>query len=291
MDPAKESSPVASARGALRREAKLQVNSLTAGNQTTPALDLDDNGDFVVAWGSPDDGSGSGVFAQRFNSSGAKQGPEFQANLHFTGAQQRPAVALDANGDFVIAWQSDDLDGSLNGIAAQRFDSSGTPLGAELRVNSNGADDQTRPTLGIDSDGDFVVAWESINQDGSSWGVFARHFRASGVPTTTDDIAVNTTVAGNQRFAAVDANAGGDFVVAWSSVHDGLGYGIFGQRFDVPALLDIDGDGQLTALSDGLLVLRFLFGFTGATLTSGAVGLDCTRCSNAAILAYLQSLT
>ena len=49
-------------------------------------------------------------------------------------------------------------------------------------------------------------------------------------------------------------------------------------------LLDVDGDGQTLPLTDGLLVLRYLFGFTGTTLTGGAVNLvGCTRCNAAAI--------
>jgi hypothetical protein len=55
--------------------------------------------------------------------------------------------------------------------------------------------------------------------------------------------------------------------------------------------LDIDGDGQLEPLTDGLLVLRYLFGFTGTTLTTGAVGLGCTRCDADAITPYLQGLS
>ena len=57
------------------------------------------------------------------------------------------------------------------------------------------------------------------------------------------------------------------------------------------ATLDVDGNGTTEPLTDGLLVLRFLFGFTGATLTTGAVGAGCTRCDAAAIVAYLQSLS
>ena len=88
------------------------------------------------------------------------------------------------------------------------------------------------------------------------------------------------------------SDADGDFVVTWASDgQDGALHGVFGQRYDVPALLDIDGNGELTALTDGLLVLRFFFGFTGTTLTAGAVGPNCTRCDAAAILPYLQSLT
>jgi hypothetical protein len=56
------------------------------------------------------------------------------------------------------------------------------------------------------------------------------------------------------------------------------------------AVLDIDGNGQLTALTDGLLVLRYLFGFTGTPLVSGAVGPMCSRCDAASITSYLQTL-
>jgi hypothetical protein len=54
--------------------------------------------------------------------------------------------------------------------------------------------------------------------------------------------------------------------------------------------LDIDGNGLIDALTDGLLVLRYLFGFNGATLTTGAVGDGCTRCDAATIQAYLGTL-
>jgi hypothetical protein len=42
-------------------------------------------------------------------------------------------------------------------------------------------------------------------------------------------------------------------------------------------------------LTDGLLVLRYTFGFTGAVLTTGAVGAGCTRCDDASISAYLDA--
>ena len=43
-------------------------------------------------------------------------------------------------------------------------------------------------------------------------------------------------------------------------------------------------------MTDGLLILRFLFGFTGTTLTTGALGVDCTRCTPDAIAGYLTAL-
>lgn len=51
---------------------------------------------------------------------------------------------------------------------------------------------------------------------------------------------------------------------------------------------DIDGNGQAGALTDGLLTLRFLFGFAGNTLTSNAIGQGATRTSAVDIQNYLQ---
>ena len=54
--------------------------------------------------------------------------------------------------------------------------------------------------------------------------------------------------------------------------------------------LDVDGNGQADALTDGLLTIRYLFGFRGATLIDGAVDAGCTRCTAPEIEAYLDSL-
>ena len=60
---------------------------------------------------------------------------------------------------------------------------------------------------------------------------------------------------------------------------------------DLGLALDIDGNGVKSPLTDGLLALRYLFGFRGATLINGAVDtVNCTRCTAVAIEAYLASL-
>ena len=51
--------------------------------------------------------------------------------------------------------------------------------------------------------------------------------------------------------------------------------------------LDIDGNGQADALTDGILAVRYLFGFRGAELTAGALGQGATRQDPAAIADYL----
>jgi glucose/arabinose dehydrogenase len=58
----------------------------------------------------------------------------------------------------------------------------------------------------------------------------------------------------------------------------------------IRAGLDVDGNGQTDALTDGLLIIRYLFGFTGTALTDGAVGDGCTRCTAAEISTYCATL-
>jgi len=51
--------------------------------------------------------------------------------------------------------------------------------------------------------------------------------------------------------------------------------------------LDIDGNGESKALTDGLLLIRYLFGFTGDALTAGAIGDGATRSTSEDIEAYI----
>jgi hypothetical protein len=55
-------------------------------------------------------------------------------------------------------------------------------------------------------------------------------------------------------------------------------------------LLDVDANGEARALSDGILIARYMFGFGGNTLISGAVAPDATRTSAAEIEAYLLQM-
>jgi len=96
---------------------------------------------------------------------------------------------------------------------------------------------------------------------------------------------------GSQYNPALAVAGGRSFVVAWQSGQDGSGWGVFAQRFAAAIPLDVDGNGLVEPLADGLLVLRFLFGFSGDTLITGAVGAGCTRCDAASIEAYLETAT
>jgi hypothetical protein len=52
--------------------------------------------------------------------------------------------------------------------------------------------------------------------------------------------------------------------------------------------LDIDGDGEAGALTDGLILIRYLFGFSGDALISGAIGENAERTTAEQIEAYIS---
>ncbi|MEZ0368436.1 MAG: fibronectin type III domain-containing protein [Candidatus Sericytochromatia bacterium] len=211
---------------------EFQVNTYTTAAQRNPAVAMDTDGDFVITWVSAgEDGDNYGIFGQRYTSAGVARGSEFPVNTYTTTLELAPAVAMEANGDFVITWSSDGQDGDSYGIFGQRYTSAGVGQGSEFQVNTYTTSAQRDPSVAMDADGDFVVTWFSIGQDGSSNGIFGQRYTSAGVAQGSE-FRVNTYTTNNQRNPAVAMDADGDFVVIWRSFEqDGNSYGIFGQLY------------------------------------------------------------
>ena len=57
---------------------------------------------------------------------------------------------------------------------------------------------------------------------------------------------------------------------------------------DADSQLDVDGDGESKPLTDGLLLIRYLFGFSGDSLISGAIGDGAERDTADEVEAYIE---
>ncbi|PSL17591.1 calcium-binding protein [Shimia abyssi] len=219
---------------------EFRINAFTAGNQEINTDNtvgdnvtaLEDGG-FVVVWTSwGQDGSGQGVFGQRFDSSGVKVGEEFQVNSVTADDQREASVTGLADGGFVVTWGSWLQDGSQWGIFGQRFDHDGAAVGSEFQINAVTANDQESSSVAALKDGGFVVTWESWLQDGAQWGIVGRRFDGSGAPVG-NEFPVNSFTPGDQWQPSVASLEDGGFVVTWTSwSQDGGGWGVFGQRFN-----------------------------------------------------------
>ncbi|MEZ5842735.1 MAG: hypothetical protein R3D27_03250 [Hyphomicrobiaceae bacterium] len=212
---------------------EFRVNSATFDWQTYASVAALDGGGFVVTWtGYAQDGSGAGIYGQRYNANGSAAGSEFRVNTFTLNDQANSSVAALDGGGFVVTWFSYGQDGSTGGIYAQRYDASGGASGPEFRVNSFTSGYQELPSVAALAGGGFVIVWQSDGQDGSGFGIYGQRYNAGGVAIGSE-FRVNSFTNNSQALASVAALLDGGFVVTWQSFGQEAGnWGIYGQRYD-----------------------------------------------------------
>jgi len=220
---------------------RIAVNNYRIGNQYQPDVAMDDYGNFVVVWAGAGLAAGeinvvepAGVFARVFDALGQPITDQFQVNQFRVNVQDRPAVAMDSDGDFVVAWTSYGQDSDKDGVFARRYTLQGVAKGPEFLVNTTVRNRQDNPDVAMDAVGNFVIVWSAYghSSDGSQWGVFGQRYDAAG-NRLGGEFRINTYTTDDQLDAHVAMDANGNFVVVWSSFNqDGSGYGIFGKRFN-----------------------------------------------------------
>lgn len=171
--------------------------------------------------------------AAEFINTGEIRVNETTTNTQETSGETRgsqKAVAISANGDYVVVWSSDSQDGSGWGVYAQKFNSSGTALSGEILVSQTTTNDQMGARVGAADDGSFVVTW-SWDAAGDPQAVMARRFAADG-SAIDDEFIVNSTVAGKQSNSSIAVNASGQFIITWEGPGIGDTDGIYYRRFN-----------------------------------------------------------
>ena len=210
------------------------VNTTTAGDQEDPEVEVNPaTGDFAVVWtGWNVARSNAEVYGQRFDADGTRQGPELQINTYTDYEQSDPTLAVDVSGNFVVTWRSNNEDGYGWGVYARRFDADGNPLTGEIPVNTYTTYDQLSPAIGMDpATGKFTIAWQSLYQDGSGWGVYAQRFNADGTAVDAE-FPANTFTSYDQNEPVFAVDAAGNFAIFWQSNNqDGSSWGVYGQRY------------------------------------------------------------
>jgi hypothetical protein len=154
----------------------------TAGSPEKPVVASAPSGRFVVVWRRSTPAS-DGIYARLFTPDGTPHGPEIRVDVHHEGLPDAPAVAMAPDGSFVVVWQAAH-DGDRNGVFARAFDVTGKPQTGEIQVSSDPVGDQIAPSLAVQKDGRFLVAWQSSldaanpwRQDGKVW---AQYFAPDG---------------------------------------------------------------------------------------------------------------
>ena len=191
-----------------------RVNTPQGDNQGAPSIAMDSAGNFVIAWEDGGTAQTAGVYDQRYNSSGVAQGSN--TAISTVAGAANPSVAMEPTGQFAVAWQFNQST-NVPGVEAQRFDASGNALTSVIPVTSSETYDQFHPSVAIDADGDFVVAWESDVQGPTQGTIIAQRVNSGGTLIGPTQFVPSTQTGDSQDLADVASNAGGQTIIVWSS--------------------------------------------------------------------------
>jgi hypothetical protein len=175
----------------------------------------------LVVWEDDADGNGFNDLRNR----------DQRLNADAAGEQRTPAVAVAANGDFVVAWADGPrLDGEFS-VFIRGFRADGSERFPTLDV-SGSAGPRPTPDIAMTPAGDFVVVWAD-DRDGNGFGqIRAKGYTASGSQRFSRS-PVNNLDAGDQIDPVVAIADDGTFVVAWVDDQDNDKlYDISARRFN-----------------------------------------------------------
>ncbi|MBB6340578.1 hypothetical protein HNP49_000728 [Pseudomonas fluvialis] len=212
--------------------AEQHVNHTTSDYQLNQSVAALADGGWLVTWQSyTQDGSGYGVYQQRYGADGKAVGGEARVNTTTASSQDTPVVTGLADGGWLVCWTSYDQDGSATGLYQQRYNRAGETAGAEQQVNSQVEDYQLNASVTSLNDGGWLVCWESYAQDGSGYGVYQQRYGADGL-ASGEESRVNTLTTGSQNTASVTALTDGGWLVSWMAYsEDGLQSDILQQHY------------------------------------------------------------
>jgi hypothetical protein len=145
-----------------------RINPERNTNQGPPAVATAPDGSFLVVWRSTLVAGTSDILARRFSAQGQPLGKQFRVNNVHQIDQGWPVIASDAQGNYLIAWQSFtppyhwDIKGRL-------FRHDGTPVADEVRLNQVRQLWQFLPQVAFSPTGTVIAGWNSasVRQKGS----------------------------------------------------------------------------------------------------------------------------
>jgi hypothetical protein len=179
------------------------------------------NGSSVVVWTDQLSPTKHDILAQRLNGAGNKIGPQMVVSGG-PDDENLASVAIDNQGDFVVAWVQTQPNGNTD-VLAQKFGASGNAVGGIVPV-AVGTFPQIQPQVAMDAAGDFVVSY-TRDTNNNNFDVFAKQYNVN--EQLVNVVSVATTPAA-ETGSSVAMTPDGRFYVAYqvngasSSSQDGV---------------------------------------------------------------------
>ena len=153
-------------------------------------------------------------------------GSEYSLSGPLLGDQMFPNVSIRSSGGYVV-WQDNVIDGNGTGIGARKLDSTLSPtVLASFRVNQQTIGNQETPQIAVQTDGSAAIVWQGGLA--AYQQVWLRALTTNGTFISTNDTRLNVYTNGPQTTPVIAALSGGNYGIAWASMHqDGSYRGIY----------------------------------------------------------------
>ena len=225
--------PVSSHSTAFLSETR--INTQTAASQSHARIAAASDGRSVVVWMTLD-GDSLSYWGQRFDSTGAASGTQFQIGATVTtpvvGSDDswRADVAMAPTGEFAVGSSCSQVPTTTLRPKCLR---DGTVKTSAFIVNTSTDGFQSHPSVAFGPSGAFAIVWQdSQGYDGSLDGVFGRVFDSAGAPLSNEFLVDSTSWMGRQYGPDVSMDAAGDLVITWTSADGASDSNIYGGRFN-----------------------------------------------------------
>ncbi|MFX0141500.1 MAG: hypothetical protein ACFFDN_48125, partial [Candidatus Hodarchaeota archaeon] len=174
------------------------VDAFSMTNHQRSAVAWTSDYDFIVCWISEVNGK-LAIYGEWYR---VGEPNSAQASFRVTDPASKinyyvPAIGADNKGNFVISWY-DQRNGNYD-IYGQLFKSDCTPIGVNFKVNDdNGKKDQENPSIGMNKEGDFVIAWQDKRNGINDPDIYAQIYNQKGEPVGSN-YRVNKDSPGNNQ--------------------------------------------------------------------------------------------
>ncbi|MCT4715741.1 Ig-like domain-containing protein [Enterobacteriaceae bacterium H18W14] len=218
--------------------AEYNISSGTGATyQTSPTVTSLDDGGYLVVWQAISDGEYK-VYSRQYSADNSPVTGELmlsETDMGTLGWEPLPSITKLENGKVALTFATS---GTGYDTTVMIYDPLTHKVGSPILVNQTIAGDQASATVSALDNGNFVVTWDSDNNNGpdqTGYSVWGRIYDGNGQPVT-DEFIINTVTASDQHMAKVVSRADGSFVAVFISATDGAPgagtYGIYAQYFD-----------------------------------------------------------
>ena len=271
----------------------------TTADSLYPHVSMDSTGRFVVTWEDLNPDGTYSVMMRYFSDSGAPL-----TDITRVGApgsdDYDPDVAA-SNGSFVITWNH--FAGANNGdIYAERFVvSGGVPQGQGIFVVNGDGNSEARPSVAMQQDGLFDIAYErQFIVGGSDWDILASEYNGTGA-LVHDGLGINTD-GSTELNPSIAMDRSGNAVIVYDRITNGESgiyanrltwSGVVSPRITVRDVAGVTERGASVALSPttGAFVVAYNVGGTFTTQVAEVNGANAVTSVSGAFLGFDPSVS